>query len=156
TSSCTERWLPSTAESRRACFGKEKSRMPRSKWALRIALPLLLIAVCMANGELSPAAEPGTEPAGGAKAPVSGVFLDPSQAFALRMGNSRLSQKHFTRELFRQAVLLAAREELGLRTRDSSLGELPRGSADEARLEFAGSPGQKNLLELLRGASAGK
>lgn len=52
------------------------------------------------------------------------------------------------RELMRQSLLLAAREELQLHIRDVTIGEA---AAAEANWELACSPGNPNLLELLRG-----
>src|SRR4051812_18562598 len=51
------------------------------------------------------------------------------------------------RELLRQSLLLAAREELEIRVHDVTIGEA---TAAEANWELACSPGNPNLLELLR------
>jgi hypothetical protein len=52
------------------------------------------------------------------------------------------------RELLRQSLLLAGREELQLHVRDVTIGEATR---TEANWELACSPGNPNLLEFLRG-----
>ncbi len=60
---------------------------------------------------------------------------------------------HLRRELVRQALLVAAREEWGWRTRDVSLGEHAVGGKDESCLDIVLVAGKHFRLDLFAGAS---
>lgn len=55
------------------------------------------------------------------------------------------------RELFRQALLIAARDELGLATRDAWLGDTLPEQGDDVPLDIGAGPGERTLIEYLRG-----
>ncbi len=94
----------------------------------------------------------------GQQPPGKVVYLRNTYGWELRtQGNHHRGM--LSKELARQAFLITAREELGLTTRDASLGdEMPK--ADDKTLggselfEIAGVPGDTNQIEILYGIGA--
>ncbi len=78
------------------------------------------------------------------------VHLERGRGFALRSAG-RIRQGILARELFRQALLMAARDELGLVTRDAWLGDPMPDEGLYPPLDLVASPKEDTLIELLRG-----
>jgi hypothetical protein len=82
--------------------------------------------------------------------PAAAVYLGRSSALGFRGEGGTISWR-LLREMLRQSFLVAARDELGLPTRDVSLGEeMPSGGGD-APFEVCSAGGPENLLEVRRG-----
>ncbi|MEN6451855.1 MAG: hypothetical protein ABFC96_15300 [Thermoguttaceae bacterium] len=78
------------------------------------------------------------------------VYLEKSRGLAL--GGAYFHGDPLTRELVRQALLIAARDELGLVTRDAWLGDAMPTQGDNPPLDIVVSPSRPlSLLEILRG-----
>jgi len=106
---------------------------------------LLLVATL-----LMPAIGRAHEPAvnkGGSQAAV--VYLHGGRGFALQTGK-QVYQGLLARELARQSMLIAARDELSCTTRDLHLGQSPP-EAECHQLDLVGVAGEPSRLELLRG-----
>ncbi|MGD0898120.1 MAG: hypothetical protein ABR915_09820 [Thermoguttaceae bacterium] len=81
------------------------------------------------------------------------VYLGRSSAFSLSAGEAEVCGRVLT-EMARQSFLVAARDELGLRTRDAWLGDAMPGSGDNASFEVLMTGGPQNMLEVRRGFSS--
>jgi hypothetical protein len=104
----------------------------------RIALGLAVLAICFIDGGRCRADESPRV-----------VYLD--QARSWRVGTGQLPFVHLlARELMRQAFLLAARDELGLVTRDAWLGDFVPVDGDNAPFDIVTTPGNPLILEVLR------
>jgi|GEM_PF-5170824 len=103
----------------------------------------------------SAAAEPNVKPAqprlpAVVPSTATAVYLDRSAAWALTSAGNQHSGR-LAREIARQALLIAAREELGLTTRDFWLDDARPKSDGIPQIEIDASPGSPNLLEILSG-----
>ena len=88
--------------------------MRRRAWT--VALVILLVGLWrIAAAAEEPAAKPAVKP-------PKVVYLEKSRGWGL-MPEGKVHQGILARELFRQALLIAARDELGLLTRDAWLGD---------------------------------
>jgi tetratricopeptide (TPR) repeat protein len=81
------------------------------------------------------------------------VYLERLRGFELCADNLH-DKGLLARELVRQALLVAARDELGVLTRDYWLGEPMPAAGGEAPLDLAVTPGNPNRIEILRGVEA--
>ena len=82
--------------------------------------------------------------------PPQVVYLGPSRSWALTSGGV-VHTGRLAREIVRQAMLIAARDELQLTTRDYWLGDLPALAGDSPSLDITGSAGNPSLIEVLVG-----
>jgi tetratricopeptide (TPR) repeat protein len=87
-----------------------------------------------------PDAQPGT------------VYLSKSVRWTLSAGKRKQHQGQLAREIVRQALLIAAREELGLTTRDAWLGDPMPSARDNAPLDLEATPGEPSRVTILRGS----
>ena len=100
--------------------------------------------------------QPSTaSPQAGSPTPAGVVYLERTSDGTLKAGKSQESRL-LVRELLRQGLLIAARDELGLLTRDYWAGELMPESGGPAPLDLAVQPGQPNQIQLCRGMGAGR
>lgn len=113
----------------------------------RISLAVLLILV-PAGEEFSAVRSHADETV--ARAPSGVVYLEKSRGWGL-MTRDGTDEGLLTREILRQAFLIASRDELGLTTRDAWLGDPPPDIGSVEPFDLAISPGWKQLLEVVRG-----
>lgn len=85
--------------------------------------------------------------------PPSELWLDRSRGWAINLADKPY-QGALAREITRQALLIAAREELRLTTHDTSLGEASPRQGNEIPLAVLCSAGEPSLLEIVRGFEA--
>ena len=123
--------------------------MKRRTWT--VALVILLGGLWrIAGAAEGPAAKPAVKPAAEPAPAPKVVYLEKCRGWGL-MPAEMVHQGILAQELFRQALLIAARDELGLRTRDAWLGDaMPEGGGNPP-LDIAAGPGQRTLIEYLRG-----
>ena len=82
--------------------------------------------------------------------PPAVVYLDSSRDWQVHTyGSTRVCL--LAREIVRQAILIAARDELGLATRDAWLGDSLPPQGDATRWDVAATPGDPSIVEILRG-----
>jgi tetratricopeptide (TPR) repeat protein len=81
---------------------------------------------------------------------VPAVYLAHSRGWTLGVEKTQM-RGLLTREIARQALLLAARDEWGLVTRDAWLDEKPRSQGLNLRLDIVASGGDASLIEVLLG-----
>jgi hypothetical protein len=111
--------------------------MNRRRLSLTLAACTVWAGACLAFGDENSRARPV-------------VYLGRSSVFALPSGKGALSGR-LLRELARQSFLVAARDQLGLRTRDVSLGdEMPSGG-DNAPFEVRTVSESQSILDVRRG-----
>jgi tetratricopeptide (TPR) repeat protein len=113
--------------------------MKRFGFAACFFLPLALgiAPVCFADEAAKSAARPV-------------LFLDRGLESAIRI-NGGIEHSQLCRELIRQAILLAAREELGWRAEDAWLGDHIGAGSQTVPLDVVGVPGPRNEIDILRG-----
>ncbi|QDU26221.1 hypothetical protein ETAA8_12960 [Anatilimnocola aggregata] len=106
----------------------------------RLGLLAVWISAAILNTTLS-----AQEPAVRERAPR--IVLGSGSGICIQSG-PKTYHGLLVREMLRQSLLMAAREELQLHVRDVTIGEA---TSAEVNWELACSPGNPNLLELLRG-----
>jgi hypothetical protein len=116
---------------------------------------MLRVAICVlvlfANVWLTPRRADAQEPAAPEKQKEKTVvLLDRSRAWSMQTG-TETAEGLLARELMRQTFLIAARDQLGLQTRDIYLGEPISGAGELPILELTAVPGFSTQIELLRG-----
>ena len=82
--------------------------------------------------------------------PAEVVYLGPSRQWRVRCFQQE-KVCVLGRELIRQAFLMAARDELGLATRDAVLGDAMPTQGDNAPWDFTATPGEPSVAEVIHG-----
>ncbi|MCH8147933.1 MAG: hypothetical protein IH987_08055, partial [Planctomycetes bacterium] len=113
----------------------------------------LVMVVLACNGAI--AQDPPASRKSGNSASI--VYLDKSRGWALFTARGSVHRGILSREIARQAFLIAARDELGLTTRDAWLGEAMPSAGKNEPFDLAAIPGGPSrygvasMVEVLRG-----
>ncbi len=113
-----------------------------------LGLAILVLRTTIGSADEPPAEATAAESRGE-------VFVGQSRACGFLIGTGSkgwLKRGILPREFLRQALLIAAREELGLIDRDAWLGESLPGEGDCEALDLAVIPGKPSVIEILEGA----
>ena len=127
--------------------------------ALAIAFLLGLFSLGCQGEKENPAqgksAQGNAAQAGPAPGTLTTVYLGRSPDWNVRDFNG-VNVRLLERELFRQAFLVAARDELGLTTRDSWLGDSIPTDGENAPWDLKATPGDPSVAELVHGFPANR
>lgn len=116
---------------------------PAMRWSGMLLLPVLILLVGLAVG----AEKQGPAPA---KPPRPVFFLGRGLGWAINIDN-QIDCSQLRREYVRQALLMAAREELGWQAQDAWLGDRPAAGNSVYLLDAVPVAGSPNTVDILTG-----
>jgi hypothetical protein len=119
---------------------------------MKIASTLILASLLPVFAACHSQKAEGDAQAGRPRGPSGIIYLDKSSNWAQGLANTAHND-HLSREIVRQSLLLAAREELGLGTRDACLEEPMPQQGPLPRVDVSPSPESVSILETAPGAA---